>query len=216
MQKNTLKTNRTTVKRVPKRGLYDTETVFKILDSASICHVAFNYQDQAYVIPTLYGRDADSLYLHGATTSRMLMAIADSSICVTVTLLDGLVLARSAFHHSMNYRSVVLLGRAELITIDEEKMHGLKVISEHLIKGRWDEVRVPNAKELKATSLLKFPIQEGSAKIRTGGAKDEPEDYQLDIWAGIIPLEIKANKPIPDEQLPSTISIPSSVLNYML
>lgn len=214
MQKNTLKTNRTTVKRVPKRGLYDSETIFKILDSASICHLGFNYQDQTYVIPTLYGRDDNYLYLHGATTSRMLTTIVENSVCITVTLLDGLVLARSAFHHSMNYRSVALLGKPELVETDEEKMQGLKIISEHLIKGRWDEVRAPNSKEMKATTVLKFAIEEGSAKVRTGAAKDEPEDYNLDIWAGVIPLELKVGQPIADEQLAANISTPASVLNY--
>ncbi|MCP4441586.1 MAG: pyridoxamine 5'-phosphate oxidase family protein [Aureispira sp.] len=216
MENNPLKTERTKVKRVPKRGLYDAQSIFDILDSASICHLAFNYQGQAYAMPILYGRDKNFLYLHGATTSRMLTTIVNNSACLTVTLIDGLVLARSAFHHSMNYRSVVLLGCPQLVESEEEKLLGLKAISEHLIKGRWDEVRAPNAKEMKATSVLKFPIEEGSAKVRAEGVKDERADYQLDIWAGIIPVALNASTPIPDEQLSADIPIPNSVKNYML
>lgn len=215
MKSSSLKTPATTVKRVPKRGHYDPATIHQILDKAYLAHIGFVAEGQPYVIPTLYGRKGVTLYLHGATTSRLLKNIVNQKICLTVSLIDGLVLARSAFHHSMNYRSVVLLGQPELVEDLEEKELGLKVISDHLIAGRWEEVRTPNAKELKATAVLKITIQEGSAKIRTGHPVDDKEDYELDIWAGQVPLSMVAAAPIADELLGEGIPISPSVEAYL-
>lgn len=215
MEKTSFKTDRTKVKRVPKRGAYDQETVYRILDQGHLTHVGFNFQAQPFVIPTLYGRLDNCLYLHGAASSRMLKNIIDQPICLTVSFVDALVLARSAFHHSMNYRSVVLLGEPSLVDDPEEKLLGLKVISDHLIPNRWEEVRPPNAKELKATTVLKFMITEASAKIRTGDPKDEKADYDLDVWAGLIPLKTIALEAVQDELLRPNIPISNSVKNYI-
>lgn len=172
------------------------QVIHAILDAGFLAHVGFQTNNQPFVIPTLYGRDGDKLYLHGSAASRMLGELETGiSACVNVTLVDGLVLARSAFHHSMNYRSVVAFGTARKINEPEQKMHALRIISEHLIAGRWNDVRTPTEKELKATSVLEFAIEEASAKIRTGPPLDDEEDYSLPIWAGILPLQLEAQSP---------------------
>lgn len=207
-----MKTERTRVRRIPKRGAYDAETIHSILDSAFLCHVGFVADGQPYVIPTGYGRVGDRLYIHGSAASRMLRNLSRSiDVCLTVTILDGLVLARSAFHHSMNYRSVVILGKAELVTDAEEKMTALTAISDQIIAGRWDEVRPPNETELKATSVLRLEIAEASAKIRTGPPVDDDEDYALPIWAGVVPMRLMTDPPIADERLEASIEVSESV-----
>lgn len=215
MDKNNLQSHRTKIKRVPKRGLYDKSNIYKVLDAAYLANIGFNHQNQTFVIPTLYGRLEDVLYIHGAASSRMLKEIVQQSICLSVSLVDGLVLARSAFHHSMNYRSVTLLGQPTLVDDAQEKELGLKIISEHLIPNRWEEVRAPNAKELKGTTVLKLKIEEGAAKIRTGGPKDEKADYDLNIWAGEIPLQTIASSPIHDKLLSLNIPVSPSVVEYI-
>jgi len=200
---------RTRVKRIPKRGHYDRETIDVILDEGFICHVGFVADGQPFVIPTGYARVGDELYIHGSAASRMLRELSKGvEVCVTVTLLDGLVLARSAFHHSMNYRSVVVLGTAELVTDTDEKYKALEALTEHFVPGRWNEVRWPTELELKATSVLKLPITEASAKIRTGDPVDDAEDYSMDVWAGVIPLSLSKAAPIADSQLDPSIELP--------
>lgn len=206
-----LKSPRTTVKRLPKRARYDAETVHAILDSAFICHLGFVANGQPFVIPTGFGRDGDTLYIHGSAVSRTLKSLAEGiPMCVTVTILDGLVLARSGFHSSMNYRSVVVLGKAKPVASDQ-KEHALEVISENILKGRWNDIRRPTRKELNGTTVLELPIEEASAKIRTGGPIDDETDYAMPIWAGVVPLELKAGKPVPDERLPASIPVPAYV-----
>jgi nitroimidazol reductase NimA-like FMN-containing flavoprotein (pyridoxamine 5'-phosphate oxidase superfamily) len=193
------KGSRSQVKRIPKRGHYDENTLFKILDDGLICHVGFCVEGQPFVIPTLYGRNGNRIYLHGASTSRMLKSIEKGiSVCITVTHVDALVLARSAFHHSMNYRSAVVFGKATKVS-DDEKEKVLKIISDQVIPGRWEEVRNPNQKELKATTVLELTIDEASSKIRTGPPGDEEEDIELGIWAGLIPMNTSFGNPLADE-----------------
>jgi len=208
-------TERTRVKRLPDRGKYDLETVFSILDEGFVCHVGFVVDGQPYVIPTGYARAGDKLYIHGSAASRMLRTLAGGvQVCVTVTLVDGIVVARSAFHSSMNYRSVVILGRATLITDPEEKAKAFEAITEHIIPGRWAEVRRPTEPEMKQTAVLVLPLEEVSAKIRTGGPKDDEEDYALPIWAGVLPLPVVPGAPIPDSRLPATVEIPGYISHY--
>lgn len=215
MREKIAPTERTKVKRIPKRGNFERETIYKILDEGFVCHIGFTIDDQPFVIPTGYARSGDDLLIHGSAASRMMRALSwEKDVCVTVTLIDGLVLARSAFHHSMNYRSVVIFGRAKTISGDAEKLNALKAFTEHIVPGRWAEVRQPNAKELKATTVLRLPLQEASAKIRTGGAVDDAEDYDLDIWAGVIPLKMISEKPAADEKLKKNVKIPPSVADY--
>jgi nitroimidazol reductase NimA-like FMN-containing flavoprotein (pyridoxamine 5'-phosphate oxidase superfamily) len=206
-------TKRTKLGRLPNRGSHETETIHAILDAAFLAHVGFQMEGQPFVIPTLYGRDEDKLYLHGSAASRMLRGL-DTGIpaCVCVTIVDGLVLARSAFHHSMNYRSVVAFGTARKIEGAEEKTRALRIISEHLIAGRWSDVRGPSDKELKATAVLEFSIEEASAKIRTGPPVDDEEDYSLPVWAGVLPLRMEAKPPVPDPRLAASIKLPPYVL----
>lgn len=209
------KTNKSKIKRAPKRGHYDEDTIFRVLDAGQIAHVGFIHHGHPVVIPTIYGRSENKLYIHGATVSRLIVELEKGiDISLSVAHVDGLVLARSAFHHSMNYRSVVVFGNARLVG-DDEKNAALKIISDHLIPGRWEEVREPNAKELKATKVLEISIDEASAKIRTGGPIDDDEDYDLNIWAGEIPLKHRASAPISDVKLKDGIEVPHSVLNYM-
>lgn len=206
---------RVRVKRLPKRGHYDRESINSILDEGFICHVGFVVNGQPYVIPTGYARVDDDIYIHGSAASRMLREIAKGvDVCVTVTLLDGLVLARSAFHHSINYRSVVILGRAELVSDADEKSNALEALTEHIVPGRWKDVRWPNELELKATSVLRLPINEASAKIRTGGPVDDEEDYALAVWAGVLPIGLFPGSPIPDDRLASGTEIPQNVREY--
>jgi hypothetical protein len=208
-------TERTQVKRLPNRAAYDSETVFKILDEAFLCHIGFAVDGQPFTIPTGYARVGGMLYIHGSAASRMLRTLSEGvQMCVTVTLLDGLVLARSAFHHSMNYRSVVILGRAMLVERLEEKLVALEAFTEHVVRGRWKDVRQPTEAELKATTVLALPLREVSAKIRTGPPKDDEEDYSLPIWAGVVPFELVAGSPIADPRLEQKIAPPAYAENY--
>ena len=207
-----LHTEKTKVKRVPKRGIYDRKTIYQILDKEFICHVGFVHEGYPVVIPTLYGRNHDHIYLHGSMASRMMKNLAEGlDICLTVTRVNGLVLARSAFHHSANYESVVLFGKAILVDKEDEKKEGLRKVSERIIPGRWEECRQPNAKELKGTMLLKIAIDEASAKVRTGGPVDEKEDYALDIWAGVVPIEKIYHYAEVDPLLEKKMALPDSV-----
>ena len=208
-------TDRTKLKRLPKRGHFDRETVYAILDEGFICHIGFVVDGHPVVIPTGYARVDDKLYIHGSAASRMLKTLTGGiDACVTVTIVDGLVLARSAFHHSMNYRSVVIFGRATLIEDREEKMAALVALSEHIVRGRWAEVREPTEQEMRATTVLSLPLVEASAKIRTGPPLDDEEDYAMPIWAGVIPLKLEAGEPIKDPRLPEGIEIPEYARNY--
>jgi uncharacterized protein len=194
-------TPRTRVVREPQRGVYDRETVNQILDEGLMCHVGFVADGQPYVIPTLYGRDGNVLYLHGSVASRMLRNLQQGvAVCVTVTLVDGFVLARSVFNHSMNYRSVVIVGTATLVADPREKLAALHLLSEHVLPDRWEDARQPSEKELKVTSVLRIPIEEFSAKVRVGPPLDDEEDYSFPTWAGVLPLETKTGAPIPDER----------------
>src|SRR6266446_6796567 len=194
-------TARTRVVRESHRGVYDRVAAYQILDEGFICHVGFVVDGQPFVIPTAYGRVGDNLYIHGSAASRMLRNLDRGiAVCITVTLLDGLVLARSVFNHSMNYRSVVILGTATLISNPEEKIAALRVLSEHILPGRWNDSRQPNEKELKATSVLRIPIEEFSAKVRVGLPIDDEPDYTFPTWAGVIPLDTAVGTPIRDER----------------
>jgi uncharacterized protein len=208
-------TERTTLKRLPKRAEYDGARVCEILDEAFICHVGFVVDGQPFVIPTGYARVADRLYVHGSSASRMLRALGEGiEVCVTVTLIDGLVLARSAFHHSVNYRSVVVFGRATVVEEAEEKMEALRAFTEHVVPGRWAEVRWPNESEMKATTVLALPLTEASAKIRTGPPIDDEEDYEINVWAGVLPLRLVADDAIKDDRLRSGVGLPDYVREY--
>ena len=209
-----MKLGRSQLRRLPDRGFHDPETIHAILDAGFLAHVGFQLDGQPFVIPTLYGREGDKLYLHGSAASRMLRQLETGMpACVNVTLADGLVLARSAFHHSMNYRSVVAFGRARKIQDRAQKIQALRAISEHLIAGRWDDVRGPNDQELKATAVLEFSIEEASVKIRQGPPADDEDDYQLRIWAGLLPLKLEAKPPIADPQLAESIEVPKYILD---
>ncbi len=208
-------TPRTTLKRLPKRGSHDREVVNAILDEGFICHVGFAVDGRPFVIPTGYARVEDRLLIHGSQASRMLRTLSEGiEVCVTVTLLDGLVLARSAFHHSMNYRSVIVFGRATLVEDPTEKMSALLALSEHIIPNRWQDVREPNESELRQTTVLSVPIDEASAKIRTGPPLDDEEDYEMEVWAGVLPLRTLAGEPVSDPRLVPDIDPPEYVVNY--
>jgi uncharacterized protein len=208
-------TPRTTHQRLPQRGSHDRATIHAILDEALVCHVGFVANGQPFVIPTIHTRVEDRLYVHGAVASRMLGTLGDGlPVCVTVTLLDGLVLARSAFHHSMNYRSVVILGTAVDVPDFEEKRRALEAIVEHVVPGRLSAVRAPNDNEIRGTRVLSLPIDEASAKIRTGPPVDDEADYQIPCWAGEIPLRLTAGLPISDPRLPAGTTVPQSVWGY--
>ncbi len=195
-------TERTQVHRLPKRGVYDQAQVHAILDEGFICHIGFVVDGQPYVVPTGYGRVGERLFIHGSSASRMLRKLDQGiDLCFTVTLVDGLVLARSAFHHSMNYRSVMVLGKAQTVTGREEKLAALRSITNHIVPGRWEEVRQPDDRELKATSVLALDLDEVSAKVRTGPPIDDEEDYTLPIWAGVVPVRCKVAAPLPDPRL---------------
>ena len=202
-------TQRTQLRRLPKRGAYDSKTIHEILDRGFLAHVGFQLEGQPFVIPTLYGREGERLYLHGSSASRMLGELnTGMPVCVTVTLVDGLVLARSAFHHSMNYRSVVAFGTARKVEEPAQKMRALRIISEHVIAGRWNDVRGPSEKELKATAVLEFAIEEASTKVRRGPPLDDEEDYGLPVWAGVVPLRLEAKTSVPDARLADGVEIP--------
>ena len=208
-------TDRTKLKRLPKRGSFDRETVYGILDEGFICHIGFAPEGQPVVIPTGYARDGDKLYIHGSQASRMLRTLSTGvDACVTVTIIDGLVLARSAFHHSMNYRSVVIFGRAMLVEDREEKLAALLALSEHFVRGRWADVREPTEDEMKQTTVLSLPLVEASAKIRTGPPLDDEEDYAMDVWAGVIPLRLVGDDPVADPRLTDGIQIPAYAREY--
>ena len=208
-------TKRSTLRRLPKRGVYERESVYQILDEGLICHVGFAVEGQPFVIPTGYARSGDTLYIHGAQASRMLRALKGGiDVCVTATLLDGMVMARSAFHHSMNYRSVVVFGKAIAVEDGVEKLAALRALTEHLAPGRWDEVRQPTEGEMRATLVLAIPLEEASAKVRTGPPADDEEDYALAVWAGVVPLGIVAGEPVADPRLPQGVEPPAHVANY--
>jgi nitroimidazol reductase NimA-like FMN-containing flavoprotein (pyridoxamine 5'-phosphate oxidase superfamily) len=208
-------TERTRLRRLPKRGDFDRATIYRILDEAFVCHVGFTIDGRPFVIPTAYARAGDKLLIHGSAASRMLRAMAwEVDVCVTVTLVDGLVLARSAFHHSMNYRSVVMFGKAKVVGDEQEKLEALRAFTEHVVPGRWAEVRQPSENELKATLVLSLPIDEASAKIRSGAPADDEADYELDVWAGVIPLRLEAGVPVDDTQLKEGIAVPPYASTY--
>ena len=203
------------MRRLPKRGFYDRKTIDAILDEALVCHVGFVHDGHPVVIPTLFARVGDLVYFHGSAASRMLRTLTSGAeVCLTVTLLDGLVLARSAFHHSANYRSVVVFGRAQMIEERTEKLAALEAFAERVAPGRWNEVREPTPKELKATTVLSLALDEASAKVRTGPPVDDEEDYALDVWAGVIPLRLVAGEPVPDPRLRAGIPVPAYARAY--
>lgn len=210
-----LQTPRTTVRREPHRGVYDRETIYAILDAGFVCHMGFVHEGHPFVIPTNYWRMADNLYVHGSSASRMLRTLGSGlEVCVTVTHVDGLVLARSAFNHSVNYRSVVVLGEGSLLETDEEKIAVLHAFTEILTPGRWNEIRGPNQRELKATSILKVPLSEASAKVRQGPPEDDADDYALNCWAGVIPFSTVARAPVSDSKLGEGIAVPGYAVEY--
>lgn len=205
------------VVRVANRGHYDKETVYKILDAGFLCHVSFVVDAQPFIIPTIYGREGDALYLHGSVKSRMVNVLRDKlPITIAVTHVDGIVLARSAFHHSANYRSVVMFGTAEEVIEPKEKFAAFEVITNQVMAGRWEEVRQPNQKEMEITALLKFSIDQASAKIRTGGPVDDKEDYDLDIWAGVLPYKTGFESPIHDALSKKELTVSNSVQKVLL
>ena len=207
-------TDRTTLKRLPKRGQYDHATVNQILDEAFICHIGFVADGKPVVIPTSYTRIGEDVYIHGSAASRMLRSLEEGvDVCLTVTLVDGLVQARSAFHHSINYRSVVIFGHARLVEDPAEKLNALHAFTDHIVPERWQDVRPPTDSELRATTVLKVPLVEVSAKVRTGPPLDDEEDYQLSIWAGVLPLSVKPGSPVDDARL-NGIKPPDYVRNY--
>jgi len=208
-------TERTRVLREPQRGVYDREEIYEILDEGMVCHVGFSVEGQPHVIPTLYARIGEAIYFHGSAASRMLRGLSGgASVCLTVTLTDGIVVARSIFNHSMNYRSVVVLGKATIADEPEEKLEALRAFSEKILPGRWEDARKPNAQELKATSILRLPLTEVSAKVRTGPPMDDTPDLPLPIWAGVIPLRMVADPPIRDAGCSPEIPAPEYVLRY--
>jgi len=206
-------TARTRVRRLPERGAYDRETVHAILDEGFICHVAFTIDGQPYALPTGYARVGETIYLHGSSGSRIGLQ-PDMPVCVTVTLLDGLVLARAAFHHSFNYRSTMVLGRTRLVTNPKEKDEVLSALVEHIVPGRGADARPGDGKELAATAVLAVPLEEVSAKVRSGPPKDEEEDYALPVWAGVLPLALTPGAPTPDPRLDPAVPVPSHVADW--
>jgi uncharacterized protein len=208
-------TERTRLVREANRAVYDREAIYKILDEAFVCHVGFAHEGQPFVIPTLFARVGDYIYFHGSAASRMLRNVASgAAVCVTVTLIDGLILARSVFNHSMNYRSVVAVGQATLVAEPDEKLLALQAFTEKLLPGRWNDARQPNEKELKATSILKLPLTEISAKVRTGDVEDDAEDYALNVWAGVVPLRLVADPPVRDSRCDSSLPTPPYAENF--
>jgi nitroimidazol reductase NimA-like FMN-containing flavoprotein (pyridoxamine 5'-phosphate oxidase superfamily) len=210
MPENTAMSERTRIVRESGRAVYDRGAICKILDEGFVCHVGFTVDGQTYVIPTMYARVGDAIYFHGSAASRMLRGVGSGlNVCLTVTLADGLVLARSVFNHSMNYRSVVALGSAVIVDEPSEKLAALQAFTEKILPGRWNDARQPNEKELKATSILRLPLNEVSAKVRVGGVEDDPEDYALKVWAGIVPLRLVADEPVRDERCDASIPAPN-------
>jgi nitroimidazol reductase NimA-like FMN-containing flavoprotein (pyridoxamine 5'-phosphate oxidase superfamily) len=215
MSESSTPTQRTRIVREPDRAVYTRDAAYKILDEGFICHVGFSMDNQPFVIPTGYGRSGDNLYIHGSAASRMLRSVDQGiPVCVTVTILDGLVLARSIFNHSMNYRSVVILGTATAVTDPAEKLETLRLLSEHILPGRWAESRFPTEKEIKATLVLRLPIEEFSAKVRQGPAVDDADDYAFRTWAGILPLSTVPGAPERDNRCDPSIPEPGYVSHY--
>ena len=215
MPENVAMSDRTRIVREPIRAVYDREAIYKILDEGFVCHVGFTADEQTFVIPTMYARVGDAIYFHGSAASRMLRGVsAGMNVCLTVTLTDGLVLARSVFNHSMNYRSVVALGNATIVDEPAEKLAALRAFTEKILPGRWNDAREPNEKELKATSILRLPLTEVSAKVRVGGVEDDAEDYALSVWAGIVPLRLVADPPIRDERCDPSLATPAYATNF--
>ncbi len=208
-------TGRNQVKRLAERALYDKDSVYRIVDEALYCHVGFVQDGQPFVLPTIHARVDDTLILHGAKASRLLKHVAAGQpVCVTVTLVDGLVFARSVFHHSMNYRSAVLFGAGRVAESDEEKMWALHALTDHIARGRWEDARKPNPRELNATTVVLLAIESAAAKVRSGPPKDDEEDYALDLWAGVLPLELQASAPLPDEHTRTENHLPDYIRNY--
>lgn len=207
-------TDRSRVRRLPERGLYDIETIHQVLDEALICHVSFVTDDGPVVIPTIHARVGDTLYLHGSHASRMMRSTVGEDVCVAATIVDGIVAARALFHHSLNYRSVVVFGTTRVVDDEDERIAAFKAITEHVLPGRWDEGRQPNVKEDKGTKLLAVEISEASAKVRTGPPGDDEEDLSSGIWAGVIPISTVAGQPIPAPDLEAGVNVPPSVIDY--
>jgi nitroimidazol reductase NimA-like FMN-containing flavoprotein (pyridoxamine 5'-phosphate oxidase superfamily) len=207
-------TSRTALRRHRERGRTDRDDLYAVLDAGLICHLGVIANGVPRVLPTGYGRDGDTLYLHGSSANSTFMAGAGQEVCVTVTHLDGLVCARSVFSHSMNYRSAMIYGVARLLTERDERTEALRVITEHLTPGQWSYARQPTAKELAATSALALPLAESSVKIRSGGPSDEPEDYAADIWAGVVPVTMSFGDPEPDAELQPGIATPGHIRRY--
>ena len=215
MPEHVATSERTRIVREPQRAVYDRELIYKILDEGFVCHVGFTADGQTFVIPTMYARVGDALYFHGSAASRMLRGVSTGlNVCITVTLADGLVLARSVFNHSMNYRSAVALGNASIVDEPEEKLDALRAFTEKILPGRWSDARQPNEKELKATSILRLPLTEISAKVRTGGVEDDAEDYALPVWAGVVPLRLVADAPLRDERCEPALPTPAYAVNF--
>lgn len=215
MSSNFTPSERTRVSRLPERGAYDREAVHAILDDGFVCHIGFAIEGQPYVIPTMYARAGDALYIHGSAASRMLRHLSSgAAICVTVTHADGLVLARSVFNHSMNYRSVVALGKATLVADPGEKLEAMRLFTERILPGRWAEARQPNAQEMKATSILRVEIAEASAKVRDGGPHDDEADMALPVWAGVIPMRMQFGAPERDATCKPEIPLPEYLAKY--
>lgn len=209
-------TKRNKVRRMPARGQYEREEVYRIVDEALICHVGFVADGQPFVIPTLHARDGDTLLLHGSSASRLMRhAGAGGNLCVTVTHVDGIVLARSIFNHSINYRSAVLFGQGQLITGTAEKLVALARFTERLLPGRWDDAREPNRQELKATAVVAMPIDSASAKVRIGPPKDDAEDLALPVWAGVLPLEQRYGEPVPDPAADPAHALPPYLAAFL-
>lgn len=210
------KTPKNTVVRVPNRGIYDKEQVYGILDAALICHVSFVVDGQPITIPTIHARDGDNLLLHGSSKSRLMLHAAEGNdLCVSVTHLDGLVLARSSFHHSMNYRSVVVFGKGEMVEAENAKMDALAKFTDKIVPGRWDDARKPTLQEMKATLVVSIPVDSASAKVRTGGPVDDDADYALDVWAGVVPIKQQFLAAVPDEKLKEGVSLPDYLRDYI-
>ena len=215
MPENIAMSDRTRIVREPQRAVYDHEIIYKILDEGFVCHVGFTSGEQTFVIPTMFARVGDAIYFHGSAASRMLRGVSGGlNVCVTVTLVDGLVLARSVFNHSMNYRSVVALGNAAIVDEPGEKLAALHAFTEKILPGRWNDARQPNEKELKATSILRLPLTEVSAKVREGGVEDDAEDYALQVWAGIVPLRLVADTPNRDQRCDASLATPAYAVNF--
>ncbi len=203
------------VQRLPKRASYDKETIYNIVDEALICHVGFSSEGQPFVMPTIHTRIDDTLYFHGAIANRMLKHIqAENPICVTVTLIDGIVFARSVFHHSMNYRSAMMFGKGRIVESDAEKNKVFRALTDHIAKGRWEDARQPSQKEMDVTVVVAVEIESASAKVRTGPASDDEDDYQLPVWAGVLPLHQQVLTPLNDSQLKEHIAVPDYILHY--